>query len=59
MPGQEGGTPPSQEEEGARDGTHVPTTRRLISEEGGDPLVRQRALPAHDLPEREEGIPQR
>ena len=31
----------------------------MSTEEGGDPPVRQRALPEHSMPEREEGSPRR
>ena len=51
MTGQEGGTPPSQEDKGAGDGPRAPTVRELNPEEGGDPPARQRVLPAHGMPE--------
>ena len=42
---------------GAGEGPCTPTTRGPIPDLGGDPLKRQRALPAHGMPKREEGNP--
>ena len=46
-----------QADEQADDGPRAPMACRPIPEEGGDPSVRQRALPVHGMPEREGGIP--
>ena len=59
MPNQKGGNPPSQDKEGAGDGLIRPTAHGMSTEEGGDPPTRQRALPAHGMPKREEGSPRR
>ena len=58
MPEQEEGNPPSQADEGEGYGLTLPSVRGLSPEEGGDPPARQRVLPAHGMPEWEEGSPQ-
>ena len=68
MPEQEEGNHPSQEEkeegvqtkrrqEGVGDGPRAPTACRTSPDEGEDPPVRQRALPAHGMLNQEEGNP--
>ena len=57
---QEGRNPPcqadKQADEGEGDRPLTPSARGPIPEEGGDPFVRQRALPAHGMPGLEGGI---
>ena len=48
-------TPRGQEETGDR--PSAPTVRVPNQEERGEPPVQQRALPAHGMPEQEEGNP--
>ena len=58
MPKQEEGNPQIQADEAIEDGLRAPSARGLSPEEGGDPPTRQRAHPAHGMPEREkEGSP--
>ena len=59
MPNQEGENPPSKDEEGAGDERRAPTARGMSPEEGKDPPIRECALPAHVMPEWEEGRPRR
>ena len=47
----------AQGQEGAGDGPRTHTAYMPIPEEGRDPPVRYRVLPAHGIPEQEEGNP--
>ena len=44
-------------QEGSGDGLRMPMAHGPSPEEGGEPPERQRALPAHGMPEQEEGNP--